>query len=159
MRPTGRKQSYKSHRILSISLPLPISRPQTETETETETSFDLKPVMISGSPTSLFRSLRRICMDYFVLVGRRWHLQASLCKQLVYHPLSKDEADDEKDPFGALLETNRKKRGWREDGGQRVIFIGVNVILFEHMLWLMYNDCSFFRLDLDEIIDFYVQDS
>ncbi|KAL5992184.1 hypothetical protein ACLOJK_013099 [Asimina triloba] len=122
-------------------------------------------------------------MDCCVFVGRRWRRQASLCKQLGYRPLSEDEADGdeksvtvvvgkekrvfvvdpivlEKDPFRALLETNRRKSGWREDGGQRVIFVGVDAILFEHMLWLMYNDCSsFLRLNLSEIIDFYIQDS
>ena len=38
-------------------------------------------------------------------------------------------------------------------------FVDVDSILFEHMLWLMYNDCSsLFELNLKEIIDFYAQD-
>ncbi|KAJ1414595.1 hypothetical protein SESBI_18846 [Sesbania bispinosa] len=42
---------------------------------------------------------------------------------------------------------------------QRVIFVDVDYILFEHMLWLMHNDTSsFFQLNLKEIIDFYTQD-
>lgn len=39
------------------------------------------------------------------------------------------------------------------------IYVDVDSILFEHMLWLMYNDCSsLFQLNLTEIIDFYAQD-
>lgn len=42
---------------------------------------------------------------------------------------------------------------------QRVIFVDVDDILFEHMLWLMHNDTSsLFQLNLKEIIDFYTQD-
>lgn len=42
---------------------------------------------------------------------------------------------------------------------KRVIFVDVDAILFEHMLWLMYNDCSsFFKLNVKEIIEFYAQD-
>ncbi|KAL2901421.1 Auxin-responsive protein SAUR78 [Bienertia sinuspersici] len=41
----------------------------------------------------------------------------------------------------------------------RVIFVDVDAILFEHMLWLLYNDCSsFFKLNVKEIMDFYAQD-
>ncbi|KAL5982759.1 hypothetical protein ACLOJK_016835 [Asimina triloba] len=46
-----------------------------------------------------------------------------------------------KDPFRILLETNKKKSEWRKDGGQQVIyggqqviFVSVDAILFEHML-------------------------
>ncbi|KAK9667841.1 hypothetical protein RND81_13G014800 [Saponaria officinalis] len=41
----------------------------------------------------------------------------------------------------------------------KVIFVDVEAILFEHMLWLLYNDCSsFFKLNVKEIIDFYAMD-
>ncbi|KAK9059406.1 hypothetical protein SSX86_022026 [Deinandra increscens subsp. villosa] len=52
---------------------------------------------------------------------------------------------------GGNLE-NKKKRG-------RVLYVDVDAILFEHMLWLMHNDSSsLFNLNLNEIIDFYAQD-
>ncbi|TKY55566.1 hypothetical protein E2542_SST19984 [Spatholobus suberectus] len=42
---------------------------------------------------------------------------------------------------------------------RRVVFVDVDAILFEHILWLMHNDCSsLFKLNLKEIIDFYAQD-
>lgn len=68
----------------------------------------------------------------------------------------------EEDPFRFLMETMRKegkgKFGVAEE--KRVIFVDVDAILFEHMLWLMYNDCSsLFQLNLKEIIDFYAQDN
>ncbi|XP_068643896.1 auxin-responsive protein SAUR77 [Aristolochia californica] len=67
----------------------------------------------------------------------------------------------EKDPFRILLEMMRKDMKKKKQGSrEEVIFVDVDAILFEHMLWLMYNDCSSFRkLDLEEIIDFYAQDS
>jgi hypothetical protein len=41
----------------------------------------------------------------------------------------------------------------------RVIFVDVDSILFEHMLWLVYNDfSSLFKLNVREIVDFYAQD-
>ncbi|XP_057421336.1 uncharacterized protein LOC130715273 [Lotus japonicus] len=40
-----------------------------------------------------------------------------------------------------------------------VVFIDVDAILFEHMLWLVHNDySSLCKLNLKEIIDFYAQD-
>lgn len=76
----------------------------------------------------------------------------------------------EKDPFRVLMEMVRidcdKER-------KDVIFVDVDVILFEHLLWLVYNDsssstssasssssssCSFFQLNMKEIIEFYAQD-
>lgn len=111
-----------------------------------------------------------------------------MSKQLRYHPLSDDEDDDrnnsqnwvrvvvgkekrvfvvdpfvlEKDPFRVLLETMREKRSkgeLDENKEEGVIFVSVDAILFEHMLWLMHNDCSsFFQLNLMEIIEFYAQD-
>ncbi|KVH91735.1 uncharacterized protein LOC112529848 [Cynara cardunculus var. scolymus] len=42
---------------------------------------------------------------------------------------------------------------------KRVVYVDVDAILFEHMLWLMHNDSSsLFNLNLNEIIDFYAQD-
>ncbi|KAJ4848007.1 hypothetical protein Tsubulata_009335 [Turnera subulata] len=71
-------------------------------------------------------------------------------------------------PFRVLMETvvskkdiNVKRRFddlMRRE--KRVIFVDVDAILFEHMLWLMHNDCSsLFKLNLKEIIDFYAQDN
>lgn len=74
----------------------------------------------------------------------------------------------EESPFRVLIETMNKDQE-RADfhdrrhvvyGRQRVVFVDVDAILFEHMLWLLYNDCSsLFKLNLKEIIDFYSQDN
>ena len=69
----------------------------------------------------------------------------------------------EESPFRVLIETVKKDRVFydtsRSREEKRVIFVDVDAILFEHMLWLMYNDCSsLFQLNLKEIIDFYNQD-
>jgi len=69
----------------------------------------------------------------------------------------------EESPFRVLIETVNKDRVFddtsRSREEKRVIFVDVDAILFEHMLWLMYNDCSsLFQLNLKEIIDFYAQD-
>ncbi|XP_058084343.1 auxin-responsive protein SAUR78-like [Magnolia sinica] len=125
-------------------------------------------------------------MDCCVFVGRKWRQQASLSRRLGYLPLSDDEADGseslvtvvvgkekrvfvvdpfvlEKDPFRVLLETMRQNKKGKTRGSsenREVIFIAVDAILFEHMLWLMVNDWpSFLHLNLSEIIDFYAQDS
>ncbi|KAM0936144.1 hypothetical protein DsansV1_C27g0200401 [Dioscorea sansibarensis] len=79
----------------------------------------------------------------------------------------------EKDPFRVLMEMVRID-GDKERKGKDVIFVDVDVILFEHLLWLVYNDssssssssssasssssCSFFQLNMKEIIEFYAQD-
>ncbi|XP_020237380.1 auxin-responsive protein SAUR77 [Cajanus cajan] len=61
----------------------------------------------------------------------------------------------EENPFRVLMDTSMRKKDQR----RRVVFVDVDAILFEHMLWLMHNDCSsFFNLNLNEIIDFYAQD-
>uniref|UniRef100_A0A5B7B220 Uncharacterized protein n=1 Tax=Davidia involucrata TaxID=16924 RepID=A0A5B7B220_DAVIN len=104
--------------------------------------------------------------------------------RLGYRPLSDDvfgESDDpvtvvvgkekreflvepsvlEESPFRVLIDMVRKEKKERMDvnGAKRVIFVDVDAILFEHMLWLMHNDCSsLFQLNLKEIIDFYAQD-
>ena len=73
----------------------------------------------------------------------------------------------EESPFRVLIETMDKNTervnfGDRRPvvyGKERVVFVDVDAILFEHMLWLLYNDCSsLFKLNLQEIIDFYAQD-
>ncbi|WMV43396.1 hypothetical protein MTR67_036781 [Solanum verrucosum] len=67
----------------------------------------------------------------------------------------------EESPFRSLIEMVRKEgRGKvKENRGKKVIYVDVDAILFEHMLWLMQNDCSsLFQLNLEEIIDFYAQD-
>ncbi|MCD7453328.1 hypothetical protein HAX54_020570 [Datura stramonium] len=71
----------------------------------------------------------------------------------------------EESPFRSLIEMVRKedhrgKRSVKENNiAKKVIYVDVDAILFEHMLWLMQNDCSsLFKLNLKEIIDFYAQD-
>lgn len=67
----------------------------------------------------------------------------------------------EENPFRVLIEMMKKdeKDHVIKRSEKRVIFVDVDAILFEHMLWLMYNDCSsLFKLNLKEIIDFYAQD-
>ena len=77
----------------------------------------------------------------------------------------------EESPFRVLIETVRSGNGSnnninkgsriRDDmrRQKRVIFVDVDSILFEHMLWLMRNDCSsLLELNVKEIIDFYSQD-
>ncbi|KAF8776453.1 hypothetical protein HU200_003158 [Digitaria exilis] len=61
-------------------------------------------------------------------------------------------------PFRVLLETVARKEERR--GG--VIFVDVDAILFEHILWLACDGRSvsqILQLDLKEIIDFYAQDA
>ncbi|KAK4729091.1 hypothetical protein R3W88_022079 [Solanum pinnatisectum] len=65
-----------------------------------------------------------------------------------------------KDKREFLVESFVKKEDRRkanENKENKVIFVDVDAILFEHMLWLMQNDCSSFQLNLKEIIDFYCQ--
>ncbi|XP_043696102.1 auxin-responsive protein SAUR77 [Telopea speciosissima] len=68
----------------------------------------------------------------------------------------------EEDPFRILIETMKKDSKERFDGTREeksVIFVDVDAILFEHMLWLMYNDCSsLFKLNVGDILDFYGED-
>ncbi|KAM6588583.1 uncharacterized protein LOC115715754 [Cannabis sativa] len=75
----------------------------------------------------------------------------------------------QENPFRVLIDTtinnkekinkNRVLKKKNKMKKTKVVFVDVDAILFEHMLWLMYNDCSsFFNLNLNEIIDFYSQD-
>ncbi|QCD91453.1 auxin-responsive protein SAUR77-like [Vigna unguiculata] len=69
-------------------------------------------------------------------------------------------------PFRVLMDISMKKDPAAEkkhfhftSSQRRVIFVDVDDILFEHMLWLMHNDASsLFQLNLKEIIDFYTHD-
>ncbi|XP_062216675.1 uncharacterized protein LOC133916831 [Phragmites australis] len=61
-------------------------------------------------------------------------------------------------PFRVLLETVARK----EERRGRAIFVDVDAILFEHILWLACDGRSvsqLLQLDLKEIIDFYSQDA
>lgn len=63
--------------------------------------------------------------------------------------------DEDEDEDGDEDEDEEDENGKRK----RVIFVDVDAILFEHLLWLMYNDCSsLFKLNVEEILDFYAQD-
>ncbi|PKU69226.1 hypothetical protein MA16_Dca002496 [Dendrobium catenatum] len=68
------------------------------------------------------------------------------------------------EPFRVLMEMACNGRGIIGDG--EALFFHVDSILFDHMLWSVYNDFSddsyssspLFRLNLREIIEFYSQD-
>ncbi|KQK23412.1 uncharacterized protein LOC100822996 [Brachypodium distachyon] len=61
-------------------------------------------------------------------------------------------------PFRVLLETVPRKE---ERRGGKALFLDVDAILFEHILWLacQRSSVSLLHLDLREIIDFYSQDA
>ncbi|KAJ3700062.1 hypothetical protein LUZ61_003767 [Rhynchospora tenuis] len=71
-------------------------------------------------------------------------------------------------PFRCLLELAKANGGnKRESCGsdcKGVIFLDLDAILFEHMLWLVSEECSTstfdstLMLDMREIVDFYSQD-
>ncbi|GAA0187126.1 hypothetical protein LIER_34414 [Lithospermum erythrorhizon] len=72
----------------------------------------------------------------------------------------------QEDPFRILMDMviskeggggENKKSKLKNGGGKRkVIFVDVDAILFEHMLWLMQNDeSSLLQLNIKEIVDFY----
>jgi hypothetical protein len=62
-------------------------------------------------------------------------------------------------PFRVLLETAARK----EERRGKSLFVDVDAILFEHILWLARchdrSAVSLLQLDLKEIIDFYAQDA
>ncbi|XP_066388686.1 auxin-responsive protein SAUR76-like [Miscanthus floridulus] len=65
-------------------------------------------------------------------------------------------------PFRLLLETVAHKEDRRGGGGGGAIFVDIDAILFEHILWLACDARSIsqiLHLDLKEIIDFYAQDA
>ncbi|XP_072973827.1 uncharacterized protein [Typha angustifolia] len=66
----------------------------------------------------------------------------------------------DKYPFRVLMEMVRNWESKRKDA----IFVDVDAILFEHLLWLVCDDrsrssSSTFLLNLREIIEFYSQDN
>ncbi|XP_059656770.1 auxin-responsive protein SAUR76 [Cornus florida] len=68
----------------------------------------------------------------------------------------------EESPFRVLIDLakNEEKGRMFVHGVKRKIFVDVDAILFEHMLWLLHNDSSsLFQLNLTEIIDFYSQEN
>ncbi|CAK9173390.1 unnamed protein product [Ilex paraguariensis] len=69
----------------------------------------------------------------------------------------------EESPFRVLMDmVVRKENIGRVDvrGRKRMIWLNIDALLFEHMLWLMHNDCSSLsQLNLEEIVDFYAQDN
>ncbi|CAJ2645974.1 uncharacterized protein LOC123909072 [Trifolium pratense] len=66
----------------------------------------------------------------------------------------------QENPFQVLMNISMKKdpsSHHHHDHHERVIFVDVDDILFEHMLWLMNNDTSsLFQLNLKDIVDFYM---
>ncbi|KAJ6342197.1 hypothetical protein OIU78_010179 [Salix suchowensis] len=77
-----------------------------------------------------------------------------------YRPLTEDGFGDLDSPVTVVVGKERKEflvDPSREE--KKVVLVDVDAILFEHMLWLLYNDSSsLFQLNLKEIIDFYGQD-
>ncbi|XP_004511785.1 uncharacterized protein [Cicer arietinum] len=68
----------------------------------------------------------------------------------------------QENPFQVLMDISMRKDTANKDNfhftssEHKVIFVDVDDILFEHMLWLMYNDTSsLFQLNLKDIVDFY----
>lgn len=127
-------------------------------------------------------------MDCLVLPVSSILRKSGLCSRLGYRPLTEDSDFGElqnlvtvvvgkekkeflvdpfvlqENPFRALikiLNSNGRKQSFDDSSGmERVVFVDVDSILFEHMLWLLYNDSSsLFNLNLEEIIDFYAQDN
>ncbi|XP_076937220.1 uncharacterized protein LOC143604705 [Bidens hawaiensis] len=85
-------------------------------------------------------------------------------KEFLVDPFVLDE-----NPFRVLIDlaNNKNKHSSSSSSSKfmvdlqkkRVLYVDVDAILFEHMLWLMHNDSSsLFNLNLKEIIDFYAQD-
>ncbi|KAJ9536868.1 hypothetical protein OSB04_029601 [Centaurea solstitialis] len=89
-------------------------------------------------------------------------------KEFLVDPFVLDE-----NPFRVLIDLAKKKKKKKpssssssrrllvddQEKKKRVVYVDVDAILFEHMLWLMHNDSSsLFNLNLKEIIDFYAQD-
>jgi hypothetical protein len=75
----------------------------------------------------------------------------------------------QENPFQVLMNISMKKDPSKTEKDnfhftsshhdERVIFVDVDDILFEHMLWLMNNDTSsLFQLNLKDIVDFYTHE-
>ncbi|PSR89232.1 AAA ATPase forming ring-shaped complexes like [Actinidia chinensis var. chinensis] len=77
-------------------------------------------------------------------------------REFVVDPFVLDE-----NPFRVLIEMLKEDKKGRVEiqSNKRVVFVDVDAILFEHMLWLMHNDwASLLQLNMREIVDFYAQD-
>ncbi|KAL4565272.1 hypothetical protein LXL04_029360 [Taraxacum kok-saghyz] len=87
---------------------------------------------------------REFLVDPFVLDENPFRVLIDLVKNKKKHSSSSSSSSR------LIFDQERKKR---------VLYVDVDAILFEHMLWLMNNDTSsLFKLNLREIIDFYTQD-
>ncbi|XP_045810813.1 uncharacterized protein LOC123905236 [Trifolium pratense] len=76
-------------------------------------------------------------------------LQENPFQVLMNISMKKDPTKTEKDNFHFT--------STHDHDHERVIFVDVDDILFEHMLWLMNNDTSsLFQLNLKDIVDFYM---
>nr|GMD78268.1 auxin-responsive protein SAUR76 [Ipomoea batatas] len=106
--------------------------------------------------------LKRRCSGRF---GYRPLSEDGFCSSPVTVVVGKERREFLVDPFGweesplrMMIEMLKKADGEKVQGSNhnKLIFVDVDAILFEHMLWLMQNDCSsLFQLNLKEIIDFY----
>ena len=94
---------------------------------------------------------REFLVDPFVL-------QESPFRVLIVETMKKKNKSNDNDDDDKADDLHRRpaRGGGTKD---KAVFVDVDAILFEHMLWLMYNDCSsLFKLNVEEIIDFYAQD-
>ncbi|XP_023534111.1 uncharacterized protein LOC111795770 [Cucurbita pepo subsp. pepo] len=65
----------------------------------------------------------------------------------------------EENPFRVLMEKGRFEEKQGKTREEHILFVDVDAILFDHLLWLIYNDSSsLLTLNLDEILHFYSQD-
>ncbi|XP_023769519.1 uncharacterized protein LOC111918093 [Lactuca sativa] len=89
---------------------------------------------------------KEFLVDPFVLDENPFRVLFDLVKNKKKHSSSSSSSSSSR-----LMVDQQKKK--------RVLYVDVDAILFEHMLWLMHNDVSsLFKLNLREIIDFYAQD-
>ncbi|KAK7346839.1 hypothetical protein VNO80_21362 [Phaseolus coccineus] len=66
----------------------------------------------------------------------------------------------QENPFRVLMDTPKRKTGKDPEDNDnhlhhqrnRVVLVDVDAILFDHMLCLMHNDCSLFKLNLKDIL-------
>ncbi|KAF3449452.1 hypothetical protein FNV43_RR10180 [Rhamnella rubrinervis] len=93
---------------------------------------------------------REFLVDPFVLEQNPFRV---LMQAMIYKQEEKEKKEIKCIGYGGGTGKKKKKK-------KEVVFVDVDAILFEHMLWLMNNDSSsLFQLNLLEIIDFYGQDN